>query len=50
MSRVLTTSTTALIALSLTAGLTLAAAHAAQSSLSSSGSASPLGKPNVSSP
>ena len=50
MSRVLTTSTTALIALSLTAGLTLAVAHAAQSSLSSTGSTSPLGKPNVSTP
>lgn len=48
MSRALTTSATALMALCLTTGLTLSTANAAQSSLSSTGSTSPLGKPNVS--
>jgi hypothetical protein len=50
MSRTLATSTTALIALSLTAGFTLSAAHAAQSSLSSTGGSSPLGKPSLGKP
>jgi hypothetical protein len=50
MSRALTTSTTALIALSLTAGLTVSVAHAAQSTLSSTGGSSPLGKPSLGKP
>ncbi len=48
MSRALTASTTALIAFTATAGLTLSVAHAAQSTVSSTGGSSPLGKPNVS--
>ena len=50
MSRALTSSTTALIALSLTAGLTVSVAHAAQSTLSSTGGSSPLGKPSLGKP
>ena len=50
MSRASTSSTTALIALSLTSGLTLSVAHAAQSTLSSTGGSSPLGKPSLGQP